>query len=1038
MLDGEDEDDVKLEAPLYEENEKSLNQDLKIFIFLICLNIVVITIVTIIIINFFREDKKPNIPKSSNSFQILLKDKDFIKPNIKINSEFELVKTKNGMTGLLISNPYSSYSFLELTLGNGSYIDTVPGLAHFAEHMIFGGSEKYKYYSILKMKSIKGFVGNAGTGGTEMMYYVKSLNNFKFEKAVDKLTDAFRYPRFDEEIIKKEIQPVNSEFYFRKSSRGHILNNIMRQLSSNETSFNGFSTGTNQTLKPDESLSLRKKLKGFHMTINRPENIFFILLSNKSIDVLEDYAEKYLSYSMHQFNEDEIDVEDKKKLEKNIKDLNEKDIFDHNLYGHWAYYNSNIKQNILDIFFNIGKVDYKSLNFEITKYFEYLFNSKPLLKILKEKEYLATNDGIILGREFSNENNFVFTIEIILTQKGIDNIDDILLIIYRHIDILKTKGFDKEYFLNFIKYNHNLIINNFRNKFFEDTNKVLELTNIYREKRENQILNFGLLKENDYDENKLKEYLNNIKFEKSFYIVNSISDIKEVKSHLKGSFIEKKLKYYNINYLYGEFSNELKDNIKRNIPNNGNNTMRKINPYYSGKYFEKVKPCYKQSPNRCKELNEFDLEKDESYKGTLFEDDKYYMTYYQIDKSSEAFIVNSYLEFNLNEDKKLKNETLLMIELSYIKDIIAELEFNKLDMVSVVRVNSGIAFKIKSFTDNTESIIKTLIDHLKNEPKEEDLNFLKNKIQYQIIKEKEYPTYYDYIKSIFRQFMQKGKITKNIFDTIKSIIEKIKNEELKDFHKMLINNIKALTFKIVGNIDKNLVGYIHKYLKDNIKVTPNNSTTRKLDSKLPKIINYYQKSNLTKELDNGILIIYTFDENYQDYMNIFGKCFLGIGNSILRLNYSNSYTPKAIIEKGGFSIFEQGRYKSVGEMEDDINKVLFGMLNGTIQCENYEDIIESHKIKTEEKREKTSDELFIEFITGKTLYNISFNELIKKISHIFTDPTRIAVLISRSDLTDEEYKKLVENRKNNAKYIINEQINIIHTEEINYLNSTKL
>jgi hypothetical protein len=31
MLDGEDEDDVKLEAPLYEENEKSLNQDLKIF-----------------------------------------------------------------------------------------------------------------------------------------------------------------------------------------------------------------------------------------------------------------------------------------------------------------------------------------------------------------------------------------------------------------------------------------------------------------------------------------------------------------------------------------------------------------------------------------------------------------------------------------------------------------------------------------------------------------------------------------------------------------------------------------------------------------------------------------------------------------------------------------------------------------------------------------------------------------------------------------------------------------------------------------------
>ena len=124
-------------------------------------------------------------------------------------------------------------------------------------------------------------------------------------------------------------------------------------------------------------------------------------------------------------------------------------------------------------------------------------------------------------------------------------------------------------------------------------------------------------------------------------------------------------------------------------------------------------------------------------------------------------------------------------------------------------------------------------------------------------------------------------------------------------------------------------------------------------------------------------------------------------------------------------------------MEDDINKVLFGMLNGTFQCENYEDIIESHKIKVEEKKEKTSDNLFNEFVTGKKVYNISYDELIKKVSHIFTEPNRITILIARSDLPDEEYKKLVENRKKNAKYIINEQIKITHTEEINYLNTTK-
>jgi len=900
MSDDEDEDDIKLESPLVHKNETGSSKNLKTFIYLLCLNIIVITIVTIIIINLLREDIKS---KSQKSFQVLLKDKDFIKPNITMNYKLELVKTKNGMTGLLISDPFSSYSFLELTLGNGSYIDTVPGLAHFAEHMIFGGSEKYKYYSILKMNTIKGFAGDAGTAGKNMFFIIKALNNFKFEKAIDILSDAFRYPRFDEEIIKKEIQPVNSEFYFRKSSKGQILQNIMRQLSSNETSFNGFSVGTNQTLKPEESLSLSKKLKGFHMTINRPENIFFVLLSNKSISDLENYAEKYLSYSIHDFKEDEIDVEDKKKLEKNIKDLNEKDIFDHNLYGHWAYYNSNIN--------NIGKVDYKSLNFEITDYYDYLFNSKPLLKILKQKEYLASNDGIKLFKEFSNENNFIFVIEIILTQKGIDNIDDILLIIYRYIDKLKAEGFEKEYFLNFIKYNHNLIINNFRKKFFDNMGNIFELTNIYREKRENQIFKFGLLKESDYDENKLKEYLNNIKFEKSFYAINTISDLKELKSNLKLNFTEKNLNYFNIKYLYGEFSKELKDNIKNKSLTIANLTMRKINPYYSGKY-EKDIPCYKKSPNNCKELNEFDLEKDESYKGTLFEDNKYYMTYYQIDKSSEAFIVNSYLELNLNDDTLFKNEILLMIGLSYIDNIISELELNKLDIVSINRVKSGIDFKIKSFTDNTEVIIKALIENFKKKPEKEDFKFLVNEMRYRIIKEKEYPSYYYYILSIFRQFFQKGKIIKNRADTINSAIENLRFENLENFHNQLINNIKSLTFKIAGSIDKNLVGTIHNYLKDNIKITPNNSTTRKLDSKLPKIINYYQKSNLTTELDNGIFIFYTFDENYQDYMNIFNKCFYGNALSILRLNFSNSYSPRVIIERGGFSIFEQGRYKSVG------------------------------------------------------------------------------------------------------------------------------
>ena len=54
------------------------------------------------------------------------------------------------MTGLLIHDPYSSFTYAQIFVPFGSYIDTIGGLAHFDEHMIFGGSEKYKYYSMFK------------------------------------------------------------------------------------------------------------------------------------------------------------------------------------------------------------------------------------------------------------------------------------------------------------------------------------------------------------------------------------------------------------------------------------------------------------------------------------------------------------------------------------------------------------------------------------------------------------------------------------------------------------------------------------------------------------------------------------------------------------------------------------------------------------------------------------------------------------------------------------------------------------------------
>jgi secreted Zn-dependent insulinase-like peptidase len=63
--------------------------------------------------------------------------------------------------------------------------------------------------------------------------------DYLMDKAFDIFVDAFRYPLYPPDAIKNEIQAVNHEFY-DKINENIINEDIIRQLSSNKTSFNGF------------------------------------------------------------------------------------------------------------------------------------------------------------------------------------------------------------------------------------------------------------------------------------------------------------------------------------------------------------------------------------------------------------------------------------------------------------------------------------------------------------------------------------------------------------------------------------------------------------------------------------------------------------------------------------------------------------------------------------------------------------------------------------------------------------------------------
>ena len=147
------------------------------------------------------------------------------------------------------------------------------------------------------------------------------------------------------------------------------------------------------------------------MFIKNPNNLFFILYSNKSLNESEELAKKYMNYEMHQFSEDEIDIEDKKRLEENIKNLKNFEIFDENIYKHGLFFNSMDQKNILYIYYYLGKISIEEMKFDFFNYINYLLNSQSLMKVLKDKNYIAMDTKTFGSKRrlFSHQWLFLYT-----------------------------------------------------------------------------------------------------------------------------------------------------------------------------------------------------------------------------------------------------------------------------------------------------------------------------------------------------------------------------------------------------------------------------------------------------------------------------------------------------------------------------------------------------------------------------------------------------------------------------------------------------
>lgn len=202
---------------------------------------------------------------------------------------YKHITLPNQLQCLLIQDMDADKSAASLDVYVGSTLDPKPffGTAHFLEHMLFMGSEKYpsenEYSEYIKDN---GGYSNAYTSLTNTNYQFE-ISNEAMEGGLDRFAQFFISPLLGEAQTEREMKAVDSEWNMSLSNDSWRQFRVMQTLADPDSLLNRFTCGNLESLKRE---GIRENLLGFHKQWYS-SNIMKLVISGKhSLDQLEQWA----------------------------------------------------------------------------------------------------------------------------------------------------------------------------------------------------------------------------------------------------------------------------------------------------------------------------------------------------------------------------------------------------------------------------------------------------------------------------------------------------------------------------------------------------------------------------------------------------------------------------------------------------------------------------------------------------------------------------------------------------------------------------
>lgn len=739
------------------------------------------------------------------------------------NRKYKIINFKNKLNAILIYDKNCDFSSASLNISVGCNHDPpdVKGLAHFLEHMLFMGTKKYPDENdFSQYLSKNNGMYNAFTA-KDMTNYHFSVNPSAFEMAIDKFAHFFINPLFKKNSIDKEINAIESEHSKNLQNDFRRSISVLRILSKENHTFTKFCTGNLETLRDipkKNNTDIYSELLKFYNKWYSSNLMNLVVIHNKPIKTIE----KIINIFSKIKNKNTILPIDKT----NPLNIDQSKII---------YYKPVLDSNILSIYWFIDSKFIKYFRSSIIFILELLnYNGeKSIMTILKKKDLIFHLSISYL--EHINLSHYMFYVSFVLTDKGLNNINQIIEIFYKYMNYISNINKTKLY------------------KIFKNINNIAKLNFMFKSKEESM------------------DYVINLAINMSLY---------EKKYYLLGDYVMRKFDYKQIKYIFKNLL-ENKNIVMISSKKKCKNKKLLIEKYYSAEYSiennnYQYKYKYNNVDNEIKKniyIPEKNIYMPNKFKMVKIINENIYPIKLHSDNFAEIWFKqdftfnkpHTYLFVNLinplsrmNTKHYVLNNLFVNILNEQINTILYEATkigyniYTKLSFSGIILICSGYSNKFNNVIDKFIEILKKPITK----------NLFKNNLD-ELDKFYHNEKYNGPINQTFK-YMGELLIENNInLDDMIKEIKKIKLNDILNYQKSFLKQL-YLKFLFQGNIDENKSMVIVKKFKSKLSFNQIDDYLKRNIIKINKKRNIISKKSTNKnDIDSGIMFLYQI--GYYDY-----------------------------------------------------------------------------------------------------------------------------------------------------------------------------